>query len=234
MLAHIRRQSALALMVVVLLTAASISARDSTTRSAPATKMDWHKESHQAGGRLGIWSHIGKDAPTSDQTGNFRADLASQSFYLEGTLGYRLHPLLLGEFSLGTVDRGDVTLQDSPNQRIGSLIITSFLLSARIYPIPGGIGSLVPWTSVGGGLYYGRRNVKFTTLGSPYDDNLNEESRTALGYSFSAGIDWVLASSIALEAQVRWLPVEFSKDLALSDDYRALAFTLGIKYLYAK
>lgn len=200
----------------------------------PVTKMDWHKVSHQVGGRLGLWAHIGEDAPKQDESGNFRADLADQSFYLEASAGYRLTPMLLGEFSLGVVDRGDVTIQDGPNQRIGSLLITSFLLHARLYPVPGGIGNMVPWASVGGGLYYGKRNVKFTTLGSPFYDNYDQESRTQLGYSLGAGIDWVLASTIALETQVRWMPIEFSEDLALSDDFRGVAFTVGIKYLYAK
>lgn len=234
MLTKSTRALSILLLAAMLLLTPGVWAEQPESARPPLTKMDYHKISHQVGGRLGVWSHIGEDAPDEDESGTFQADLSDQSFYLEGTAGYRLNPLLFGEFTLGMVDRGDVTIQDGPNQRIGSLLITSFLLHARLYPIPGGIGSLVPWASIGGGLYYGKRNVKFTTVGSPFYDNLDQESRTQLGYSLGAGIDWVLASTIALETQVRWMPVEFSENLALSDDYRGLAFTLGIKYLYAK
>lgn len=231
----LRRSTALVLVMVLLAATLPISAlAQDNGDKPPVTKMDWHRISHQVGGRLGIWSHIGEDSPTEDETGNFRADFSDQTFYLEGFVGLRISPLLFGEFSLGVVDRGDVTIQEGIDQRIGSLLITSFLLHARLYPIPNGIGNFVPWVSVGGGLYYGRRNVTFTTLGSPYWDNLDQESRTALAYSVGAGTDLVLASTIALETQVRWMPVEFSENLALTEDYRGLAFTIGIKYLYAK
>jgi len=203
------------------------------TVSFPATDTDSSETDqprYQLGLRLGAWSNQGETPPASGLDGFFQSDINETSFYFEGQLSYRLFDQAVFELAIGSVNRGTVTLKDDQESRIGNLMVTPILLQAKFYPVPTHLSRLRPFVSAGGGLYFGRRTVQFVTLSNPYYNDLQGESRTVLGYTLAAGFDWVLGQSIGLEGMVRYLPVRFSDELALVEDYEAVAITIGIKY----
>ncbi len=185
---------------------------------------------HQAGLRLGVWSHQGGVIPASDTAGTFRTNINKESFFLEGYYGYRIFPALVGEFSLSIVNRGSVTFEEAGTSNIGNLLVYSFLLHARCYPLVMVKSKVQPFVSIGGGIYYGRRSVQFSS--NYYYAAYNEETGVNLNYSFGGGFEVQLSNSIALETGSRFMSVNFSKELMGIKDYDALAFWVGVKYLY--
>lgn len=190
---------------------------------------------HQAGLRLGVWSNQG-DLPPVDgqlnQTGTFKTNIGGSSAYVEGFFGYRLSTYLVAELSLGTVNRGSVTLVDDSTgaSDIGNLMIYPILLQLRLYTprIPN--TNLHPYLMAGGGMHYGRRNVQFSNS-RVYYANWQEETATNFNYIVGGGVDWPIAGSIGLDFTVKYMPINMS--LVVIDKWDALAFTIGVKYLYS-
>lgn len=196
---------------------------------------------HQAGLRLGVWSNRGDLPPATGEltsgdaaiaTGSFKTNINSASAYVEAFFGYRLAPWLVGELSLGTVNRGSVTLLDDSTgaSDIGNLMIYPILLQLRLYTprIPN--TSLHPYLMAGGGMHYGRRNVQFSNS-RVYYANWQEETATNFNYIVGGGVDWPIAGSIGLDFTVKYMPINMS--LVVIDKWDALAFTIGVKYLYS-
>lgn len=190
---------------------------------------------HQAGGRIGVWSNQGDLPPAAgqlNQSGTFNTNIGGSSAYVEGFFGYRLSSHLVAELSLGTVNRGSVTLlNDSTGASdIGNLMIYPILVQLRLYTprIPN--TGLYPYIMAGGGLHYGRRNVQFTNS-QVYYANWQEETATNFNYIVGGGIDWPIAGSIGLDFTVKYMPINMS--LVVIDKWDALAFTVGVKYLYS-
>ena len=197
---------------------------------------------HQAGLRLGVWSNQGELPPTAGDitsgetdiiTGFFKTSINSASAYVEGYFGYRLSSRLVGELSLGTVNRGSVTLADtsgtSAASDVGNLMIYPVLAQLKLYAPKIPNTNLHPFILAGGGLHYGRRNVQFTNSQNYYA-NWQEETATDFNYVVGGGFDWPIAGSIGLDFTVKYMPINMS--LVVIDKYDALAFTIGVKYLY--
>jgi hypothetical protein len=187
---------------------------------------------HQAGLRLGVWSNQGELPPAEgrvNETGSFETNIGSSSAYVEGFFGYRLLPWLTGELSLGTVNRGSISIEDQGAQDIGHLMIYPILLQFRLNspPLPG--TDLYPFAVIGGGLLYGRRTVQFTNAVNYYS-NWQEESATDFNYVIGGGVDWPVARQIGLEFSVKYIPMNLS--LVTIEKQDALAFGVGVKYLY--
>ena len=91
---------------------------------------------------------------------------------------------------------------------------------------------LFPFVTAGGGVYFGRRSVQFTTdsYASTYG-GFNDDSQTEFNYVIGGGIDCRISRSIALELQSKYMPIHF-RQLALVENYTALTITIGVKYLY--
>lgn len=195
---------------------------------------------HQAGLRLGVWSNQGDLPPEAGEltsgdaaitTGSFKTNINSASAYVEAFFGYRLAPWLVGELSLGTVNRGSVTLLDDSTgaSDIGNLMIYPILVQFRLYAPRIPSTSLYPYLMAGGGLHYGRRNVQFSNS-QVYYANWQEETATDFNYVVGGGVDWPIAASIGLDFTVKYMPINMS--LVVIDKWDALAFTIGVKYLY--
>ena len=188
---------------------------------------------HQAGLRLGLWSNQGDLPPSAgqlNQSGTFKTNIGGSSAYVEGFFGYRLSSHLVAELSLGTVNRGSVTLADSIGASdVGNLVIYPVLVQLRLYAPRISNTSLHPFVMAGGGLHYGRRNVQFTNA-EIYYANWQEETATDFNYVIGGGFDWPIAGSIGLDFTVKYMPINMS--LVVIDKYDALAFTIGVKYLY--
>ena len=189
---------------------------------------------HQAGFRLGVWNNRGDTPPPAGQvneTGEFKTNIHGSSAYVEAYFGYRLLSLAMVELSLGSVNRGSVTITDQGASDIGNLIIYPVVVQLKFYTgrLPG--TKLYPFGIIGGGLYHGRRNVQFTSSQSYYS-NWQEESATDFNYVVGGGIDWPIASQIGLELCVKYMPMNLS--LVTIEKQDALAFTVGVKYLYSR
>jgi opacity protein-like surface antigen len=186
-------------------------------------------KSHQAGIRLGVWANQGGRPPAEAQY--FETNFNNANFYFEGYFGYRLLPIVMLELSLGIVNRGSVTFIENNASNVGHVLVHPLLLQAKLYPLSSLGTRIQPYLTGGGGLYYGRRSVQFTTSGSIYF-GLDEQTGTNLNYAFGGGVDWPVGKTIGLEANVRYMSINFSKGLQTVRDYDALVFTIGLKYLY--
>jgi len=198
---------------------------------ADADKYLLFSEKHQAGIRLGVWVNNG-ESPT-DSVGIFETNFKEACFYFEGYFAYRLFSQAMLEFSLGIVNRGSVTFREVGATNVGNVIVHPILLQLKLYPLASLATKFQPYLLAGGGLYYGRRSVQFTTSSDVYYYGLAEQSGTDFNYVLGGGIDWPIATTIGLEAGVKYMPIEFSKGLQTIRDYDAVAFTVGVKYLYS-
>jgi len=166
---------------------------------------------HQAGIRLGFWRNLGDDAVADAiEEGQFwKTDIGNNNFFFEAYGGYRINHLAMAELSFGFVNRGSVTNFDGYNSYVGNLIVYSVLLQLKVYPIPTLPGRFHPFILAGGGLYYGRHDVQFTT-----------------------GIDWPLADYLGVDFSVKYMPISLSKKLVTMSEYSALSVSVGVKYLF--
>ena len=200
-------------------------------KQADADKYLLFSEKHQAGIRLGVWANNG-ETPT-DSAGIFETSFKDANFYFEGYFAYRLFSQAMLEFSLGIVNRGSVTFQEAGATNVGNVLVYPVLLQLKLYPLASLKAKLQPYLLAGGGLYYGRRSVQFTTSSDVYYYGLAEQSGTDFNYVLGGGLDWPIGATIGLEVGVKYMPIEFSKELQTIRDYDAVAFTVGVKYLYS-
>ena len=193
-------------------------------------------ERHQAGVRLGAWDNRGDVAPecgTVNETGTFETDIKSTSFYFEAFFAYRLAPWAMGEISLGTVNRGRVTIAEGGAEDFGNLVLYPMMMQLKLYPLFSTGLRLQPYLTGGGGLFYGRRTVQFTNA-SYYYSNWEEESGTDFNYVVGGGFDWPISNSIGVDLNFKYMPINFSKTLLTIDSYDAIAISVGVKYMFLR
>ncbi|MCM2272114.1 MAG: outer membrane beta-barrel protein [candidate division Zixibacteria bacterium] len=189
---------------------------------------------HQAGLRLGVWGNLGNLPPASDTSGlsKYEADIKDASFYFETYFAYRFHPAIMAELSVGIVNRGDVTVEETSggytDTYYGNLTVYPVQLRAKIYPFAGTSGKLFPYLTGGVAVYHGRHDIQFST--DPFF--ISENARTSFSYTIGGGIDYAVANQVGLDLNVTFLPINFSQDLFFVKDYQALTFTVGVKYLF--
>jgi len=219
----------------LILSAAPVAAQDEPPEE---TLNDLYLRSHQVGGRIGGWANLGDSPPevqgTPPAAGSFTTDFSGGNFYLEGYFAYRFNRWLVGEFSLGLVSRGDVTIYEiGGGSSFGSLNVYPVLMKLRVYPFAGLSGSIHPYVFAAGGVYYGKHSISIV---NSYEGllraNFGEESQTALGYALGGGIDWPLASVVALDLNIQYLPIDFGDPLIAVEDYSSVTITVGVKYLF--
>jgi outer membrane protein W len=190
---------------------------------------------HQAGVRLGTWINLGDSPPESLRSGDeinaLETNISDVNFYFEGYFAYNILPSTYLELSVGIVNRGSVTVQDEFGTNIGNLLLYPFLLQVKYYPFATVRSKIQPYFLAGGGLYYGRQDVQFTT--DPFfDPFFRTDSETDFNYTLGGGIDWLLSDRFGLNLNAKYMPINFSEDLVLINDYGALAITVGVTYLH--
>ena len=215
------------LLILPGLMAAQVQVSDDYDKTAPFDKR------HQAGARLGVWFNQG-DEPldrTSVEGYSYKTDIGNSNFYFEGFGGYRLNSRMMFEFTLGFVNRGNVTVFDGIDSYVGNLVVYSMLAHVKFYPLPRLFGKFYPYVTAGGGLYYGRHDVQFTT---DYDffRVFDEKSGTDFNYALGGGLDWPLSSTIGLDFNVKFMPISLSNELVEITDFDALSVSVGVKYLF--
>ena len=189
---------------------------------------------NQFGVRIGTWINAGDDPPelVEDSLGILETNINSVNAYFEGYFAYNLFPQTYLEFSIGIVNRGSVTVQEGSITDIGNLIVYPFLLHLKFYPLSMAASKIQPYVAVGGGLYYGRQDIQFSNFSNIYLANINGESETDFNYALSGGADYILNDKLALDFNIKYMPINFSKSLITIRDYDAVAVTVGVKYLY--
>jgi outer membrane protein W len=197
---------------------------------------DTFARSHQFGGRLGGWANRGNspgDSVKLSDVAFYLTDFGNASFYAEGFFTYRMSPYLAAEFSLGFVNRGEVILKNEATREsfIGNLIVYPILAKAKVYPFGRADMRFHPFVMLGGGIYYGRHDVQIVSSASYYYV-FEEDSQTALGWTAGFGLDWPLASVVALDVAAQYMPIDFSTKLIDVNDYSSLTITIGVKYLF--
>jgi len=199
---------------------------------------DLYLRSHQLGARIGGWANQGVNPPISignpPEAGSASTNFNDGSFYIEGFVAYRFNPWLAGEFSLGLVSRGDATIYESDQgSSYGTINVYPVLLKLKAYPLGTWGSKFHPYILGGGGVYYGKHSIQIV---DSYDGllraNFGEESQTTLGLVVGGGVDWPLASVIALDLNVQYMPIDFGDPLIAVEDYSSLTITIGVKYLF--
>ncbi|MFZ5980014.1 MAG: outer membrane protein [Candidatus Zixiibacteriota bacterium] len=196
-------------------------------------KSSTFNQRHQAGIRIGLWHNLGDDAVVDSTFGglSWKTDIGNNNFYFEAFGAYRINSLAMAELSFGFVNRGSVTLYEDPYSYVGNLLVYSIMLQLKVYPVPTLPGRFHPFLMGGGGLFYGRHDVQFTT---DYDFfyYFNEKSATDFNYVIGGGVDWQLTDYLGVDFSVKYMPIGFNKDLVTMTDYDALTFSAGVKYLF--
>ena len=193
---------------------------------------------HQAGVRIGVWSNHGDLPGDTSSEGNsyFLSDIGSGSFHFEAFAAYRISRLLVGELSVGVVNRGSVQQQirdlGGTTNYFGNLILYPILAKIKTYPFKQGLGSLNPYLIVGGGICYARHDLFAASSESFYSGYLEEESAVSGSLVFGGGVDRPLASVIGLDFQVEYISVGFSEGMFRAKDWSGLTVTVGVKYLF--
>jgi len=193
-------------------------------------------KSNQLGLRLGAWSNLGELPPTLlPNYGNSSADLETKfsdaNFYFESFFGYRLNEQLMLELSLGISNRGSVTLSQFGSTEVGSVIIYPILVQMKLYLLSMTDLRFQPYVFGGGGMYYGRRSTQISSSGYIFTNST--ESKTDFHYAFGGGFDWPLSKSFAMDLNIKYMPITFSKSFVAINDYRGIGITVGFKYLYS-
>ncbi len=220
----------LLLLAVLLLTGSSVWSQQQSEQPESV-----YLHSHQAGIRLGAWANLG-DSPLDSlqltSTAYYLTDFSGGSFYFEGFLGYRISRLLVAELSVGIVNRGDVSLFDL-DSFYGSLLVYPILLKARVYPVGKVGGRFYPYLLAGAGLYYARHDIQIVSSSYGFYGFIEEDSETRFGYVVGGGFDWPLASVVALDFNVQYMPIDYSTKIIGITDYSSLTVTIGVKYLFS-
>lgn len=189
---------------------------------------------HQLGIRLGAWNNLGDNPPDSstsdDGNSRFRSKVGNVDFYFEGYYAYRLIPQSLIELSVGIVNRGTISIEEAGRSDVGNLLIYPILVQFKLYPFSPLQSTIQPYLTVGGGLYYGRLSIQFTN--DFYGARFSERSETDFNYALSAGVDYLLASTVGIDFNVKYYPINFSKGLLDVRNYDGMSITIGVKYLY--
>lgn len=197
------------------------------------TSLDSFKRSHQIGVRLGGWANLGDNPPVRDTADLFETSFHDASFLFEGFYAHRFTPALMGEFSLGIVNRGSVSFRIGDRENVGNVLLYSVLLQGKLYPLASTSWGIQPYVTGGGGIFYGRRTVQFSSsIDYFYYPGLDEESATDFNFAVGGGFDWPIATQIGLDFNVKYLPISFGEPLMTVEDYGALAISLGIKYFH--
>jgi opacity protein-like surface antigen len=195
-------------------------------------------KSHQLGVRLGGWANRGSSPadsiPGEQPAEYFLTEIGDANFYLEGFFGYRFNSVLMGELSVGVVSRGDVTFVESDGgSSFGTLVVYPVLAKLKLYPFGSLSGKFHPYLFAGGGIYYGKHDIQIVSGFSSYlRQQFGETSKTTFDYLIGGGLDWPLASIVALGFQVQYMPIGFSGELVGVRDYSSLTITVGAKYLF--
>lgn len=226
------KRVSLTLIWVLLLVVSSLAQNSDEETSSSLFKK------YQVGARIGSWINLGDTAYTNvlfiddgNVVGEMETSINNVNFYFEGYFAYNIFAGGYAEFSVGVVNRGSVTVGDFFSTDIGNLILYPFLLQLKYYPFSALGSRIQPYVAAGGGLYYGRQSIQFTT--SLFDEAFYRgESQTDLNFVLSGGVDYGLNEHLALDLNIKYMPVSFSDSLILMSDYDALAITVGIKYLY--
>jgi opacity protein-like surface antigen len=139
----------------------------------------------------------------------------------------------MGEISLGIVNRGTVTIDDSQIRDVGNLLLYPILAQIKIYPYAAGSWHAQPYLTAGAGLYLGRRDVQFTDSNFLFAGS-NQETASKLSYVLGGGIDWPIGNVISLGLDGKYMPINYSKGFVTVNNYNAVVITVGVKYLIAR
>ncbi len=189
---------------------------------------------NQLGIRLGVWSNDGETPPRQFDINEsiIRTKINDGNFYFEGYYGHRFSPLLVGEIALGIVNRGTVTINDAYQDDIGNLMVYPILAQLKLYPLSNSNTTVKPYLVAGGGMYYARQSVQFST--SYYEPFRNEKSEIDFNYVVGGGFDYAFSENIGFEVNAKYFPINFSNSLLRISDYSAVTITIGIKYIFEK
>lgn len=136
------------------------------------------------GGRIGTWINNGGTIPETqviDDNYQLKSSVSDVNVYLDMFFGTRLFHRSYLEFSIGTVNRGSVTIQDFYTNDIANLLVYNFMIQYKVYPNLFPNHKLEPYLAAGGGVHYARRSIQFTNKS---DHKKKAEPKSALPWIY--------------------------------------------------
>lgn len=213
---------------------ASFTIASASVMAVESKKKHLAETGQQVGLRLGAWNNLGDSHPDSviTQGAELITKIGNSSFYFEGYYSIPLSSNIRGEISLGLVNRGTITINDGNINDVSNLLIYPIFFNLKFYPFRVGKSKLRPYFSAGLGFVYLRKSIQFSN--DIYFAQYRETSKTKFNYTLNAGFDWLLSSSLGLELNAKYLPVNFSEPFLSVSNYDAYSVTFGFKYFYQK
>jgi opacity protein-like surface antigen len=200
----------------------------SLTMAADAVVRDttrWPSASY-VGLRLGAWIDQGGELNDPNVTASF----TKTGFFTELFYDHSLMPWLFLEISMGIASRGDAVFTAGSDRYIGTINLYPMLAQVKFTPL-GTSRSWQPYLLGGGGLTVGKQNTDIVqSYGSYLDPYYVEESETAFGYVYGAGVDVALSHQLGLTISSKYHSIHFSGDLAGISNYSGTSIAVGLIY----
>lgn len=186
-----------------------------------------------AGGRLGAWTSTGDEGLLEES--DFSLEFSGSSVYGEFFYAHRISRILAVELSVGIFSRGDVRYYSEAGTYVSAVNVYPIALSAKLYPLHN--VKSVPfhlYLQSGGSLVYAKQDV-IDVFYAGYG-LVSENSKAKFSYILGGGIDWPVASQIALTVSFKYMPVEFGDPLGQTNvkDYSGWTLTFGAGYLFGQ
>jgi len=191
------------------------------------TPGQWRKA--LVGGQLGPWftSDLGNDISTP----NTRLDASGTAFHLELFYQPNLTGILNLDFSVGAINRGDMRIRGEGIEAFGNATLYPLSTGIIVYPMAKrATQQLQPLLKAGGTLLVGTQVIE--VIDNYYGYGFAQDSRTAFGYYFGAGANFVFSPSFALTGTIKYQHAKFDEDLFGAKDYSGTMVLFGAAYMY--
>lgn len=182
------------------------------------------------GGQLGPWftSDLGNDISEQD----FRLVASGTAFHLEFFYQPNLTGILNLDFSIGAINRGDMRINGDGFSAFGNATLYPLSAGVVLFPMAKKSGQqFQPLLKAGGSLLIGTEVIEVTD-NDFYGIGIDTESRTAFGYYFGGGANFILSPSLALTGSVKYQHAKFDKELFEARDYSGTIVLFGVAYMY--
>ncbi len=187
--------------------------------------------------RLGPWLADGLTAEF--ETESVKVFTSSTAFHLEFFYLYQLKGTLYLDLMFGGTSRGDIRIDyDGPDG------FESGFGTAGVYPIGVGLNlfplanqpkqQIQPFVGAGGSVIIGTETIRTSGFSPRFGSfiGFSSESREAVGWYASGGVNWLVSDQIVLTAMGKYQSAKFNEELVGVKDFSGTQILVGAAYAY--
>ncbi len=192
---------------------------------------------NMVGVRLGPWL---ADGLTADfESDPVRLFTSATAFHLEFFYLYQLKGVLYLDLMFGGTSRGDIRIDYQSSTGFENGVGT-----AGVYPLSVGINlfplanqenqQIQPFVGTGGSIIIGTETITTSGYRQRFGSfiGIKSESREAIGWYASGGVNWLVSPKIVLTAMGKYQSAKFSKELVGVKDFSGTQILFGAAYAY--